>query len=312
MIATAIAYMFKTLPLRDWITYCERNGMPAFIGTTDSPAESAQWKAIVEAVRNLASDYAAVKNSSEKIEVLDLKGSQAALPYEPLVKRMDAKIAAMWRGGDLSTMSSGTRAQGRGSNRQEDEAEILLDDDVALIDETINSYVVKYACEYLFGAAPLVRYATIVPPKEATAQDITIDQFLVGAGAQLSVEDAMKRYGRVAAQQGETLLTPPRQDEQLPAGLGNERIGMDPATATLLKNAYRQLLPAQGAALAPVRARIEKALAAPDESLANEIESALADLPALLKQINLRPATARLLENTFTSALLDGLTTSTP
>lgn len=307
MIATCIAYMFKTLPLRDWVTYCERNGMPAFIGTTDSPQGSPQYKALFEALQNLASDYAALKNNSEKIEVLDLKGSEANLPYEPLVKRMDAKIASMWRGGDLSTMSSGTHSQGRGSNRQEDEAEILIDDDVQLIDETINAGLVKYVVEYLFGEEPLVRYATIVPPKEATAQDIAIDQFLVGSGVQLSVEDALKRYGRVAAQPGEVALMPPKQDEQIPPGLGN--ISED--SAALLRSAHKRLTPAQAASLAPVRARFAQAMEADDTHLANEVEKAIQDLPALLQLINIDPPTRRFLEIAYSSALMDGLTNST-
>jgi hypothetical protein len=222
---------------------------------------------------------------------------------------MDAKIASLWRGGDLSTMSSGTHSQGRGSNRQEDEAEIILDDDVTLIDETINAYIVKYIIEYKYGVGTpvLVRYATIVPPKEATAQDLTIDQFLVGAGAQLSVEDAMKRYGRVAAKPGETLLTAPKQDEQLPAGLGNEV----EVLAKDLINAQKELLPEQAKALEPVSWRIRQALAlSNDDDFEKDLVNIINEIPDLLKKVKVTPARADHFFKLYKAAYLDGITTN--
>ncbi len=309
MIATMIAYLFKKMPLGDWVTFCERNGMPAAIGTSDASPGSTEWNALGEALKHLSSDLAIVKSSSDKIDILDLKGSQAALPYEPLVKRMDARIASLWRGGDLSTQSSGAHAQGRGSNRQEDEAEIILDHDVRMVDDARNIKLIRPAIRYLYGpdAIPLVRYTTVVPPKEATAQDIAVDEFLLGAGAQLSVEDAMRRYGRVAAQPGETLLTPPQQDEVLPTGLGNETSGGPEFVARLVRQAHRQLLPKEAAAMKPVRERFRRALEAPDAELHGRVHHFLDQLPSMLRTLNVRPATARLIEITYTSALLDGL-----
>jgi len=124
-------------------------------------------------------------------------------------------------------MSSGRGTQGHGSQRQEDEAEAILHDDVEMIDETIHQWITRYVIEYLFGDdRPLARYKTIVPPAEATAQDLAIDQFLISAapeGQGLSWEAAMKRYGRVAARPGEPMLLAPKQLEQIPNNLGNTR-----------------------------------------------------------------------------------------
>ena len=219
MFASSIAYMFKTLPLRDWVTYSERNGMPAFIGKTDAQQGSEQWTAMTGAVQAIAVDFAAVMNKSEDIEVLDLKGSQAALPYEPLVKRMDSALAALWRGGDLSTQSSGERAQGHGSQRQEDEAAILIEDDVEMINETLHLNVDQRVIDYLFGDdQPLAKFQLLLPPEAATAQDLAIDTFLINAGVPLSQDDALKRYARTPARPGDTLLKPsPTPEPSLPA-----------------------------------------------------------------------------------------------
>jgi phage gp29-like protein len=45
MEATSIAYLFKHLPLRDWLVYCERNGMPGVKGVTDAVPGTLQWEA---------------------------------------------------------------------------------------------------------------------------------------------------------------------------------------------------------------------------------------------------------------------------
>lgn len=316
MVATAIGQMFKLLPLRDWVTYCERNGMPAFLGKTNAALNSPQWQAMMDAVEALASDYAAVMNTSETIDVLDLKGSQANLPYEPLVKRMDAAIAALWRGGDLSTMSSGKGAEGHGSLRQEDEADILLEDDVEMINETLHLNVDKYVIEYLFGDdQPLAKFQIVLPPQEATAQDIAIDQYLVSSGVRLSVPDALKRYGRVEAKAGEAVLIAPPKPEAIPPLLGNvRRLGnvrpsnQGDLTSVMLKHAHQQLTQAQAKALEPLVLKLENALKVPDDQLAASVQRVIAELPALLKQMNLNPATARVLENAYTAALFDGLT----
>jgi len=329
MYASLIAYMFKTLPLRDWVTFSERNGMPAFIGKTPAAPGTQQYEAMLEAVRMLGTEFAAVMNMTDLIEKVDLGGADAEKTYQPLIEWMDRAIVALWRGGDLSTMSSGKGTQGHGSQRQDEEADTILDFDVEMIDETLHQYVSKYVIEYMFGDdRPLARYKTVVPPDQATAQDIAIDQFLVSSapeGEGLSWEDTLKRYGRIPAAKGQPILIAPKQDEQLPANLGNTRsatrLGLlndrravkgDDTTSLLLKAAHKQLTEEQAKALAPLRDRIEQALKAPDAQLANAIQVVLADLPTLLKQLNLAPPTARILETAYSAALLDGLTQPLP
>ena len=45
MSASTIAYIFKQLPLKDWLIYCERNGMPGIKAKTDAYPNSPQWEA---------------------------------------------------------------------------------------------------------------------------------------------------------------------------------------------------------------------------------------------------------------------------
>jgi phage gp29-like protein len=65
MEASSVAYLYKHLPLKDWLGYSEKFGFPGILGRTDAVAGSEQWRAMEEAVRAFAVDFAAVCNRSE-------------------------------------------------------------------------------------------------------------------------------------------------------------------------------------------------------------------------------------------------------
>jgi hypothetical protein len=62
----------------------------------------------------------------------------------------------------------------------------------------------------LFGAnvEPLARVKVLVSGRECTIDDAKIDEFLLSAGAPLSVASVMERYGRAMPRQGEEVLKP--------------------------------------------------------------------------------------------------------
>ncbi len=112
MEACSIAYLFKHLPLRDWLVYCERNGMPGVKGVTDAPPNSQQWECAREAVEDFGAEFHALMSRGTDIEAIDLSAS-GQLPYPALIDRMDRAIAALWRGSDLATLS---RSNGTGAS----------------------------------------------------------------------------------------------------------------------------------------------------------------------------------------------------
>ncbi|MGB0993964.1 MAG: phage portal protein family protein, partial [Akkermansiaceae bacterium] len=116
MLAAVIAWMFKHLPMGDWLTYCGRHGMPAFLGKSDAAQDSKEWADMVDAVMQLAAEFAGVISKRNEVEVLNLSGG--AIPYPALVERMDRAMAILWRGADLSTLSRGGAV---GSSVQSDE-----------------------------------------------------------------------------------------------------------------------------------------------------------------------------------------------
>jgi hypothetical protein len=306
MIACSIAYMFKRLPLQDWLGYSEKFGFPGLLGKTTAAKGSDQWDNMIEAVEKFSVDWAAVVNQGEMIEMIEAKG-QGNLPFPPLVDRMDRAMATLWRGADLGTISKG---EGLGASLQGDEGDILEEDDAELISETLNLYVDPHVIRYQFGpdAKPLAYLRIITPQKENIDMDLKVDDFLLKAGAPVAISDTLERYNRALPDAGEPLLTPPVNPAPiLGGGFPNE------AQSKLEEASREHLSRALAEDLQPIRDRLARILQIEDpDVLAARLRAFLDELPRLLKSINADPAAAKALEETMSAALLNGLAAGKP
>lgn len=205
MEACSVAYMFKHLPLRDWLSSSEKFGMPGIVGCTDAALDSPEWNAFVETIRNFSQDWSAVFNRNNSIELIEPK-SQGEGPFAPLVEKMDRAITTLWRGADLGTMSAHNAA---GASLQAEESDILEMDDAQMISETLTAQVSRHVLQYHFGDAPQLAYIKIrASDKRDLDQDLKVDQFLLQSGAPIAIHDALERYDRPAPKPGEDLLKP--------------------------------------------------------------------------------------------------------
>jgi len=181
MLAGVLARMFKQIPLQDWLTYCDRHGMPAFIGKTQAQKGSAGWNDMVSAVSSVGSEFGAVVNTGDVIDVLNLTG-QGEVPYVKLIDRMDRAQVMLWRGGDLSTMS---RENGTGSNPQQKDADELDADNAAWVSETINRNLTAKAIAWKFGRnAPVL---CELRQRTKTRQNVAQDLATVSAAKQMGI-----------------------------------------------------------------------------------------------------------------------------
>ncbi len=192
MESSSIAYLFKHLPLRDWLIYCERNGMPGVKGTTDAMPGSPEWELAKNAVADFSAEFHALLNEGTKIESIDLS-SRGTLPYPQLVDRMDRALIALWRGSDLSTLS---KKNATGASLQDDEAAILEAHDSALISETLNFQVDRILIQHLFHTPHPKAYFHLLPQNHSSKlYELEICQKLHAMGFPLSQTDLSERFG---------------------------------------------------------------------------------------------------------------------
>jgi len=210
MEACVIAYLYKTLSLRDWLLYGEKHAMPGIVGKTNANKGSAKWLDMIDAVQKIAADYAVVINEKDSIDKVSFS-AEGQLPYQPLVEAMNKSMTTMWRGADLSTLSAGPGAGGQGASVQEGESDIVEQRDALLVSETLNSWIDPLVIRWTFGegVAPLAYVRVVVPEKQDLAREIQVDEFLSGHGVELSQRDARERYGREEPKEGEDVLGKP-------------------------------------------------------------------------------------------------------
>lgn len=203
MEATSIAYLFKHLPLRDWLVYCERNGMPGVKGVTNALPGTAQWEAARDAIADFGAEFSALMSQGTNIETIDLS-TRGDLPYPGIVDRMDRAIVALWRGSDLSTLS---RTSGTGASLQGDEATILLEDDAQMISETLNEQVDYQVIQYLFGEVAQKAYFRLVTTTSGNPTDeIAIYRALYEMGVPIAMEDLREKFGLSTPSADESVL----------------------------------------------------------------------------------------------------------
>lgn len=196
MTACAIAYLYKILPLKDWLIYSEKFGMPWPIGKSSHDQYTKEWNAMVDAVSNLMVDGCAVISNGDEIQLVNT-GSQGQPPQAILVERCERVMARLWRGGDLSTISGNKSHAGQGASLQDDEKRILEEDDQTYIEDTLNCNFVPWAVRFATGDSdPLVKISIPLPDGENSQQAQSTDKFFIDNGLPLGVRDVYARHGR--------------------------------------------------------------------------------------------------------------------
>lgn len=327
MEACSIAYMFKNLPLKDWLAYSDKFGTPGVLGQTDAAKGSDAGNSLREAVTQFGQNWSGViygANGSIKdpIQLVTVKG-EGALPFPPLIERMDRAMAAIWRGSDLSTMSADTK----GASVQDGEGDILLEDDAAMITETLNYGVDRWVIWQKFGMGvrPLAKSKVVVPERENVDVDLKIDELLLKAGARLGENERMSYYGRPKIDPKDTPLHSPAAvtenvtatdpDAPQTGDLPNERAPRrsppqppDPPTLGKLYALARDLFPmATAKDMQPLRTALEKVLHGDDAGFLQRASALYEAMPDMANEIITAHGSADTLYQILSAAAASGI-----
>jgi len=190
MVASSILYMFKSMPLRDWVSYTEKYGFPLpHLGINASP-DSPEWRAAEGALAGIVNDSAFLYNNNGGAEFgVETFGGAGQLPFEPLIDRCDRRYASIWLGGDLSTMS---KENGIGSQTQQDANDVLELDDAMAIEEALEHYVTRHVIEWYFGEG--VEPLAYLKLKTEAKKDIKVEQEKLDKAIALGISVATRDY----------------------------------------------------------------------------------------------------------------------
>jgi hypothetical protein len=204
MIPCSIGYLAKRSAYNDWLIFSEKFSVPGVLGRTTGRKGSAEGEAMRSAVESFGHDWTAVVygddgTHAEPIKLVQAAGNPSGMPMPAVIERVDRKFASLYRGADLSSMSSNS-GEGTGASLQEKETDILRRDDAEMIAETLEE-VSRMVIEWHFGRGvePLARVELVVPVQEDTTKVIQNGLALAAAGASVSLSNLMERAGLAEA-----------------------------------------------------------------------------------------------------------------
>jgi phage gp29-like protein len=192
MESSSIAYLFKHLSLRDWLIYCERNGMPGVKGVTQARPGSKEWDMACDAVKNFSAEFCAVMSHGTDIQAIDISG-KGVLPYPEFVKRIDDLMYLTWLGTRLINSS---KENPTGVTLQRNENNILEEEDAQRISETLNEQVDREVLSRLEGIKQPKAYFRLKSSSNKNLNnDLAIIKTLYDMGVSLSVNDIREHFG---------------------------------------------------------------------------------------------------------------------
>lgn len=312
MIACSVAWMYKRLPLRDWLVYCSRHGLPGFEGVTDEDEGSKGWQQLSNAVRAAAAgEFAWVRKNNQSINKIDF-GAEGELPFPALVERMDRAMSAIWRGADLSTISSGAGAEGRGANLQGEEGDIIEAKDAQWLTGQLNLRVDRLVLDYVFGpeTPALAYFKVLTAQKQNIDQDLKIDEFAMKYGHPISRQQFSERYNRPLPGDEDELLVapaPPAPNPEDPRAVARA-VNESPRVAAFLRKSRLLLGGSFRPVLKVLQPALNEALQGDDAAFRIRLRAVEARLPQVLADQGIAADTRDAFLRVFSTAFFNGLT----
>ena len=301
-ISAAILAMAKRLSWNDWLLFSEKCGMPVILGNTGAKEDTPAWKALLNAIANVAPKTGILADLETKLQAVQIGGSSGQTTYKELIDVVDRGISALYRGGDLATVSQA--GDSVGSDSQDGESELMDGDGCALVSETLHRQIDRHVIRFTCGDFEPLAGIVINPPEEVddVDRDIKVDQHLGEFGIKLSKKDMLARYGRTEATDENDAAIRQQAQPGLGGfgGLPNEKVEKlnvekfkGPETVQPFNPSTFQLLKAFAADMSPAGKAVQELLKDPSKEA---VEALLAKLDTLLPD---DPATAAVIAETM-------------
>lgn len=206
------AFLFKSYSLRDWASFLETYGMPIRLGKYGLAASEDQQRLLLKAVRQIASDAAAIIPESMSIDFISdtsggSGGSSGGSGFGGFAEYLDEAIAKVVLGQTLTT--------DKGANRAQAQVHDGVRKDVAASDArqlalTLTRDVMIPYITINYGAQ--ARYPTLSLPMPDAANIQVVSEALdklVRLGLDVEAAEARAMLGFRDPKPGAKLLTPP-------------------------------------------------------------------------------------------------------
>lgn len=307
----AKAYLVKTLGLGDMVLYSQKVGVGGVVLKTPAKLGSKEWEMGNEVLEAVGGDFRAQISNEMTLDPVNLT-AQGQLPMPMLIDAMNRAMAVLWRGGDLSTISSGPDSTG--ASLQGAEIDALLADDAKQISGTLNATVDRWVLEFHFGrdAEPLAWFKLNPPQSEDIAGDRENAKLAHEIGLPLSVSHLREHFNLPEPRDDADTLAPRAAPADPFGGFIGRRPDATAANASVEERFLHNALAVEAEASAEdFRAVFERLATIEGIESEGEMRAALerfrAALPEVLRMVNRHGRLASEREKVIGTALVDGL-----
>lgn len=203
----AWTFMLKTYTLQDWAAFLEIFGMPLRVGKYDRNAKQEEKRVLLRAVRELATDAAAIIPQGMEIEFIEAKGGSGNAVFGAMADYLDKQVSKAVVGQTMTTDEGSSRAQ----SEVHDEVRIdIRRADARQLGTTINRDLIAPFVSFNWG--PDTEPPKVVWPVEDPEDIKTFSEAvarLVPLGQPVAVADVAKRMNLRVPDKGEAILMPP-------------------------------------------------------------------------------------------------------
>ena len=298
----SVAYAVKQFPLRDWLLFASRFGLPGIHGTTTATKGSNEWNEFEEALGKFANDWVTLTSDSNKINLVEAAKTGEA-PFRELVERSDRLYAKLFRGSDLAT---GSQKDAVGATLQTGELAVLTERDARWATSVLNQNLDTPLIGYLFNESPLAWIKLRPRQGDSTERDLKTADFLLRNGAPISVTTARERFNWPEPAPEDPILSAAQISAPPPApdAAASTAPPLANATTGLVDQAQAGVWRALAADLQPLRERLAGALQITDETTRTaKLRAIRAEFDTLKGDILAQPSVAEDIEQMLAKAL---------
>lgn len=186
-------HCFQAYPMKDWLAFAERYGMPFIVAKLDRSAYEKDRSTVQKAIRNFGPRGGGVFSKSMEIELLQAGTNNSSTVYEAIIKHISDAITKVI----LGQLATSDKASGFSEgNAQSKVRQDILEADARKIEATIRSGLAAPWTAYHYGSSapvPVLRFR-VEPPEDLSVFAQTLES-LHRAGFDADPDEIGKRFG---------------------------------------------------------------------------------------------------------------------
>jgi phage gp29-like protein len=202
----AWAFLFKSYTLKDWMAFLEVYGMPLRVGKFGRGASHEDRRILLQAVRDISTDAAAIIPKEMEIEFIEVQGGSGNGLFGSKAEYLDKQVSKGVLGQTMSTDDGSSLSQAKiHENVRHDIARA----DARQIAVTMNRDLIRPFVDLNFG--PQQRYPTVIIPVTENEDIKTLAEAverLVDRGLEVSMAEIRSRLGFDEPEPGAKIMRP--------------------------------------------------------------------------------------------------------